>query len=70
MSAVNLYDVEKVILLGDVSDRPQALIDRLNRLIGPRIIMQPAGERTVVSSRTESFVRTGAIACLHRFFQG
>ncbi len=70
VSAVNLYDVEKVILLGDVSDRPQALIDRLNRLVGPRIIMQPAGERTVVSSRTESFVRTGAIACLHRFFQG
>ena len=70
VSAVNLYDVEKVILLGDVSYRPQALLDRLNALVGPRVIMRAAGGSPVASSETESFVRTGAIVCLHDFYQG
>ena len=70
VSAVNLFDVEKVILLGDVSERPEPLISRLNEVVGRRVIMRSSGSRTVEASQTKSFVRTGAIACLHRFYQG
>ena len=70
VSAINLYDVERVVLLGDVAYRPEALLEKLNALVGPRVIMRSAGARKIVSSETESFVRTGAIVCLHGFYQG
>lgn len=70
VSAINLYDAEKVILLGDISEQPEPLVSRLSEVIGQRVIMRSAGSRTVDASQTKSFVRTGAISCLHKFYQG
>ena len=70
VNAVNLFDVEKIILQGDVCYKPEPLLEELNRCVGPRVIMRANGSHPVVASQTESFVRTGGIIWLHNFYQG
>ena len=70
VNAINLFDVEQVILHGDVCYKPKRLLEKLNQNVGPRVIMRTAGLHPVVAGQTESFVRTGGIVCLHSFYQG
>lgn len=70
VNAINLFDVEKVILQGDVCYKPEALLEELNSRVGPRVIMRANSSHPVVASQTESFVRTGGIIWLHNFYQG
>ncbi len=70
VNAINLFDVELVILQGDVCYKPERLLEKLNQRVGPRVIMRSTGLHPVVASSIESFVRTGGIICLHNFYQG
>ena len=70
VNAVNLYDLEKIILTGDVSSCPQPLLSRLNATLRQRVISRSSlQELPVIASSSVSPVRTGAMAILHEMFQ-
>lgn len=70
VNAINLYDLEKVILAGDVARYPQPLLDRVNERVCARVIARTSVQDVpVIASRSLSPVRTGAMAALHEMFQ-
>lgn len=70
VNAINLYDLEKVILTGDVSLCPDPLLSRLNSLVSDRVLSRTSVETIpVIASRATAPVRTGAMAVLHEMFQ-
>ena len=70
VNAINLYDLEKVLLTGDVSDGPDALLRRVNERVRARALTRSAaGETPVAAAGPAAPVRTGAMAALHELFQ-
>lgn len=70
-NAINLYDLQKVILTGEVAACPDPLLHRVNALLYSRVISPSSlQEIPVVASRSIAPVRTGAMAVLCEFFQG
>ena len=70
VNAVNLYDLEKVIVSGDVARSPEALLPQLNDRVRARVLSRASvGEVPVIASHATAPVRTGAMAALHELFQ-
>lgn len=70
VNAINLYDLEKVILTGDVARSPAPLLKRLNACLRERVLSRTSvQEIPVISSCAVAPVRTGAMAVLHEMFQ-
>lgn len=70
VNAINLFDLEKVILTGEVSLSPEPLLKRLNPMLSNRILSKiSADDVPVIASRAAAPVRTAAMALLHEMFQ-
>ncbi len=70
VNAINLYDLEKVILSGDILSRPQPLLDRLNPLVRARALSRSSLQPVPVSASAGVLpVRTAAMAALYDVFQ-
>ena len=70
VNAINLYDLERVILSGEVAADPQPLLTRLNPLVSSRVLSPGAGMTPPVSACGGVLpVRTGAMAALYDMFQ-
>ena len=70
VSAVNLYDLEKIILTGDIASCPSPLTERLNETIRQRVLNRSSlQDIPVIDSCSIAPVRTGAMAVLHEMFQ-
>lgn len=70
INAFNSFDLEKVILTGDVASAPQPLLDRLNPIVTSRILSRSSIHSTpITASNISASVRTGAMAMLYDFFQ-
>lgn len=69
VNAINLYDLEKVILTGDVAAAPQPLLERLNPLVSARVLSRGTVQQPPVTAGGSSSVRTAAMAALYDIFQ-
>lgn len=70
VNAINLYDLEEVILTGDVARFPEPLLTPLNERVRGRALSRTSLRETpVIASRAVAPVRTGAMAALHELFQ-
>lgn len=70
INAVNLYDLEKVLLSGVVAEVPEPLLRRLNNRMSSCVLSKSTKSEELVSTATAPVpVRTGAMAMLHAFFQ-
>ena len=70
VSAINLYDLEKIILTGDVAGCPLPLTTRLNHNLQQRVLSRSSLlPIPVTDSRSLAPVRTGAMAVLRDMFQ-
>lgn len=70
VNAFNLYDLEAVILSGDILSCPQPLLERLEPLIAARVLSREyVRPRPVIESARVLPVRTGAMAALYDIFQ-
>lgn len=69
VSAINLYDLEKVVLTGEVISCPQPLLERLNPLVSARVLSRSTVQQPPVSVGGASSVRTAAMAALYDIFQ-
>lgn len=70
VNAINLYDLEKIILTGDVAFCPEPLLTRLNPLVSQRVLSRTSIQDVpVTASLATSPVRTGAMAALYDVFQ-
>ncbi|NLD58230.1 MAG: ROK family transcriptional regulator [Clostridiales bacterium] len=70
VNAVNLYDIEQVILTGDVEKYPAPLLNRLNPLLHERAIIRVRVRlKDVIMGCTAAPVRAGAMAVLYDLFQ-
>ena len=70
VNAINLYDLEKVILTGDVAHTPKPLLDRLNPMLRQRVLSDCSIQNIpVIACNGSTPVRTGAMAILHKTFQ-
>ena len=70
VNACNLYDLDRIILSGEVTSAPEPLLARVNPMIRSRALSVPEGAEPVVAGRLVSRVRTGAMAALYDYFQG
>ena len=70
VEVINLYDLEKIILTGDVAGSPLALTTRLNHNLQQRVLSRTSLlPIPVTDSRSTAPVRTGAMAVLRDMFQ-
>lgn len=70
VNAINLYDLEKIILTGDISSCPAPLTDRLNANLQQRVLSRSSLQNIpVINSSHAAPVRTGAMAILRDMFQ-
>ena len=70
INAFNSFDLEKVILTGEVASVPQPLLDRLNPIVTARILSRSSIHSTpITASNISASVRTGAMAMLYDYFQ-
>ena len=68
VNAINLYDLEKVLLWGELSAPP--LLHALNARIESRVLNRSAvADPAVLAVDTPLSIRAGAMAALHAFFQ-
>lgn len=69
INVINLLDIDKVILKGDVTYRAEHLCALLNDSVTERVIARKArGEPIVFASDTACSVRTAAMPAIHAFF--
>lgn len=70
VNAINLFDLEQVILAGDVAESAEPLLTRLNAMLPSRILSRESVLETPVTASAASIpVRTGAMAALQDMFQ-
>lgn len=70
VNAINLYDLERVILSGEVATCPQPLLDRVNPLVCARVLSRATVMDPPVSVCGDVLpVRTGAMVTLYDIFQ-
>jgi len=70
VNAINLYDLEQILLTGDMASCPQPLLERTHPLLKSRILNRSQLiDPPVLASLPVSPVRTGAMAILHEMFQ-
>lgn len=69
-SVINLYDLELILLSGDVALAPEPLLTRLNDRLRSRVLNRISTRSIPVAvSSSNSHVRCGAMAMLHSLFQ-
>ena len=69
INVINLLDIEKVILKGDVVYHSQSLCALLNQRITDRIIIRKnCDNNIVIASESPCSMRTGAMPAIHSFF--
>ena len=69
VNAINLYDLEKVVLTGEVAAHPQPLLERLNPLVSARVLSRGTVQQPPVTAGHDASVRTAAMAALYDVFQ-
>lgn len=70
VNAINLFDLEQVILAGDVAGCAQPLTQRLNERLTSRVLSKGSvQDAPVIAAVSAVPTRTGAMAALHDFFQ-
>lgn len=70
VNAINLFDLEQVILAGDVAGCARPLTQRLNGRLVSRVLSKGSVQaEPVIAAASAVPVRTGAMAALHNFFQ-
>lgn len=68
-NAVNLFDLEKVFVGGDVSYKPEPFVQELNRLVRGRVITPAAKEQSLVSHASgQGGVRTAVMPFIYSFY--
>ena len=70
ISAINLFDVKRVILQDKICYNCGPLVAELNDILSQRTITRSSGPCRVMASQITSFVRTAAIIIIHDFYQG
>jgi len=70
VNALNLFDISRVVLLGDVTYRPQALLAALEKSLARRgVNTDEPGASLLQSGLSRSDFRTGAVVYLSHFFE-
>lgn len=69
VSAINLFDLENIILTGDIAYRPDELTSRINETVSRCVIAHGSGPAADISFiDRKPTVLDGAMACLYAFF--
>ena len=69
VSAINLFDLENIILMGDVAARPGRLAPLIEKTVSGCVIAHGSGPSAAISFDDRSMpVCDGAMACLYAFF--
>ncbi|HML49269.1 MAG TPA: ROK family protein, partial [Clostridia bacterium] len=70
VNVLNLLDLDQVVLLGDLCDRPEPLLEALNGLVRERLIARDTRKKApVCCENLVSGVRSAAMAHIHAFYQ-
>ncbi len=69
VSALNLFDINQVVLLGDVTYRPQALLASLKESLAARGVNADDHASLLQIGRSRSDYRAGAVVYLSHFFE-
>jgi len=70
VNAINLYDLQQVIVSGEISSCPQPLLKRVNRMLSSRVLSRDSVTDPIVIATVEGLsTRTGAMPVLQDFFE-
>lgn len=69
VNSMNLFDLNRVVINGELEYGHKYLDERFEKLVWPRMIMRGYGDdRRIVYKNSGSYIRTGAIAFLYSYF--